>query len=43
MSITPEMVKAYVEGYRESGCDELTLGPGSACLDQVDLLAEAVA
>jgi alkanesulfonate monooxygenase SsuD/methylene tetrahydromethanopterin reductase-like flavin-dependent oxidoreductase (luciferase family) len=43
MANSPEMVKAYVEGFKESGCDELIFGPGSARLDQVSLLAEAVA
>jgi alkanesulfonate monooxygenase SsuD/methylene tetrahydromethanopterin reductase-like flavin-dependent oxidoreductase (luciferase family) len=43
MATGPEMAKAYAEGFRESGCDELIFGPGSARLDQVELLAEAVA
>ncbi len=43
MATSPEMIKAYVEGFRESGCDELIFGPGSARLDQVAQLAEAVA
>ena len=43
MATSPEMVKAYIEGFRESGCDELIFGPGSARLDQVTLLAKAVA
>jgi alkanesulfonate monooxygenase SsuD/methylene tetrahydromethanopterin reductase-like flavin-dependent oxidoreductase (luciferase family) len=40
---SPEMVKAYVEGFRDSGCDEIVFGPGSARLDQISRLAEAVA
>jgi alkanesulfonate monooxygenase SsuD/methylene tetrahydromethanopterin reductase-like flavin-dependent oxidoreductase (luciferase family) len=43
IATSPEMVKAYVEGFRESGCDELIFGPGSGRLDQVTLLAEAIA
>jgi alkanesulfonate monooxygenase SsuD/methylene tetrahydromethanopterin reductase-like flavin-dependent oxidoreductase (luciferase family) len=43
MATSPEMVKAYAEGFRESGCDEIIFGPGSARLDQVSLLAEAIA
>ncbi len=43
IATSPEMVKNYVEGFRESGCDEIIFGPGSGRLDQVRLLAEAVA
>ena len=43
MATSPEMVKAYAEGFRESGCDEIIFAPGSARLDQVSLLAEAIA
>jgi len=40
---SPEMVKSYVEGFAAAGCDELIFGPGAASLDQVTLLAEALA
>jgi hypothetical protein len=37
------MVKGYVAGFAEAGCDELIFAPGSASLDQITLLAEAIA
>jgi alkanesulfonate monooxygenase SsuD/methylene tetrahydromethanopterin reductase-like flavin-dependent oxidoreductase (luciferase family) len=40
---SPEMIKGYVAGFAEAGCDELIFAPGSANLDQVTLLAEAIA
>ena len=40
---SPEMVKGYVAGFEQAGCDELILAPGSASLDQITLLAEAIA
>jgi alkanesulfonate monooxygenase SsuD/methylene tetrahydromethanopterin reductase-like flavin-dependent oxidoreductase (luciferase family) len=43
MASSPEMVKAYVEGFRESGCDEVIFGPGSGRIDQVSRLKEAIA
>jgi alkanesulfonate monooxygenase SsuD/methylene tetrahydromethanopterin reductase-like flavin-dependent oxidoreductase (luciferase family) len=43
MASSPEMVKAYAQGFRQSGCDELIFAPGSGRLDQVTLLAEAIA
>ncbi len=43
MAASPEKVKGYVAGFREAGCDELILAPGSASLDQVTALAEAIA
>ncbi len=42
-AISPEMVKGYVDGFTQSGCDELIFGPGSPEPDQVTLLAEAIA
>lgn len=36
-----EMVKQYLAGFEEKGCQELILFPGSADADQVDLLADA--
>jgi alkanesulfonate monooxygenase SsuD/methylene tetrahydromethanopterin reductase-like flavin-dependent oxidoreductase (luciferase family) len=43
VATSPEMVKGYAAGFAEAGCDELILGPASASLDQVTLLAEAIA
>ncbi len=40
---SPQMVKGYVAGFAEAGCDELIFAPGSPDLDQVTLLAEAIA
>lgn len=40
---SPEMIRAYVAGFEQSGCDELIFSPGSARLDQVAQLAEAIA
>lgn len=40
---SPEMVRGYVQGFAEAGCDELIFSPGSPRPDQVSLLAEAVA
>lgn len=42
-AVTADMVRSYVAAFEESGCDELILVPTSADLDQVALLAEAVA
>ena len=42
-AVSPEMVKAYAAGFAEAGCDELIFVPGTSSLDQVRLLAEAVA
>jgi alkanesulfonate monooxygenase SsuD/methylene tetrahydromethanopterin reductase-like flavin-dependent oxidoreductase (luciferase family) len=39
---SPEMVKARVAGFEDSGCDELIFIPGSSRPDQVTLLAEAI-
>jgi alkanesulfonate monooxygenase SsuD/methylene tetrahydromethanopterin reductase-like flavin-dependent oxidoreductase (luciferase family) len=39
---SPEMVKSYVEGFEQAGCDEVILFPGSKHPEQVDLLADAV-
>jgi alkanesulfonate monooxygenase SsuD/methylene tetrahydromethanopterin reductase-like flavin-dependent oxidoreductase (luciferase family) len=37
----PETVRQYIEAYEKAGCDELTLFPCSADVEQVDLLADA--
>lgn len=42
-AVTADMVKSYVAAFTEAGCDELILVPTGSGLDQVDLLAEAVA
>ena len=38
-----ETVQAHRAGFERSGCDELIFVPGSSRLDQVTLLAEAIA
>jgi alkanesulfonate monooxygenase SsuD/methylene tetrahydromethanopterin reductase-like flavin-dependent oxidoreductase (luciferase family) len=43
VAASPETVKGYVAGFEQSGCDELIFFPGSSRLDQVTLLAEAIA
>lgn len=40
---TPQAVAQFVRGYAEAGCDELVLFPAVAELDQIDLLADALA
>jgi alkanesulfonate monooxygenase SsuD/methylene tetrahydromethanopterin reductase-like flavin-dependent oxidoreductase (luciferase family) len=42
-AVTAEMVKGYIAGFEHGGCDELIFAPGSSRLDQVALLAEAIA
>jgi alkanesulfonate monooxygenase SsuD/methylene tetrahydromethanopterin reductase-like flavin-dependent oxidoreductase (luciferase family) len=42
-AVSPEMVRGYIAGFEQSGCDELIFAPGSARQDQVTLLAEAIA
>jgi alkanesulfonate monooxygenase SsuD/methylene tetrahydromethanopterin reductase-like flavin-dependent oxidoreductase (luciferase family) len=37
-----DMVKSYIEGFEQAGCDELILFPASKHPEQVDLLADAV-
>jgi alkanesulfonate monooxygenase SsuD/methylene tetrahydromethanopterin reductase-like flavin-dependent oxidoreductase (luciferase family) len=39
---TPAEVRAYVDGYRDNGCDDLVLFPTIAALDQVERLAEVL-
>lgn len=43
MLSTPQAVAQFVRGYAEAGCDELVLFPAVAELDQIDLLALALA
>jgi len=42
-AVSPEMVKSYVAGFEASGCDEVIFVPTASRLDQVSLLAEAIA
>ena len=42
-AISPEMVKSYVAAFEASGCDEIIFVPTASRLDQVSLLAEAIA
>jgi alkanesulfonate monooxygenase SsuD/methylene tetrahydromethanopterin reductase-like flavin-dependent oxidoreductase (luciferase family) len=42
-AVSPEMVKSYVAAFEAGGCDEIIFVPTSSRLDQVSLLAEAVA
>jgi len=42
-AISPEMIKGYAGAFADAGCDELIFVPTSSRLDQVDLLAQAVA
>jgi hypothetical protein len=37
------MVKSYVAAFEASGCDEIIWVPTASRLDQVSLLAEAIA
>jgi alkanesulfonate monooxygenase SsuD/methylene tetrahydromethanopterin reductase-like flavin-dependent oxidoreductase (luciferase family) len=43
MLATPQAVAQFVRGYAEAGCDELVLFPAVAELEQIDLLAAALA
>jgi alkanesulfonate monooxygenase SsuD/methylene tetrahydromethanopterin reductase-like flavin-dependent oxidoreductase (luciferase family) len=43
MLSTPQAVAQFVRGYAEAGCHELVLFPAVAELDQIDLLADALA
>jgi alkanesulfonate monooxygenase SsuD/methylene tetrahydromethanopterin reductase-like flavin-dependent oxidoreductase (luciferase family) len=42
-AVSAEMVKAYAAAFEASGCDEIIFVPTSSRLDQVSLLAEAIA
>jgi alkanesulfonate monooxygenase SsuD/methylene tetrahydromethanopterin reductase-like flavin-dependent oxidoreductase (luciferase family) len=42
-AVSAEMVKSYVAAFEASGCDEVIFVPTASRLDQVSLLAEAVA
>jgi alkanesulfonate monooxygenase SsuD/methylene tetrahydromethanopterin reductase-like flavin-dependent oxidoreductase (luciferase family) len=43
MLATPQAIAQFVRGYAEAGCNELVLFPAVAELDQIDLLADALA
>ena len=42
-AVSPEMVKGYVAAFEAGGCDEIIFVPTASRLDQVSLLAEAIA
>jgi alkanesulfonate monooxygenase SsuD/methylene tetrahydromethanopterin reductase-like flavin-dependent oxidoreductase (luciferase family) len=42
-AVSPEMVKSYAAAFEASGCDEVIFVPSASRLDQVSLLAEAIA
>lgn len=42
-AVSPEMVTSYVAAFEASGCDEIIFVPTASRLDQVSLLAEAIA
>ena len=42
-AVSPEMVKSFVAAFEASGCDEIIFVPTASRLDQVSLLAEAIA
>jgi alkanesulfonate monooxygenase SsuD/methylene tetrahydromethanopterin reductase-like flavin-dependent oxidoreductase (luciferase family) len=42
-AVSPEMVKTYVAAFEASGCDEIIWVPTASRLDQVSLLADAIA
>jgi len=42
-AVSPEMVKGYAAAFESAGCDEIIFVPTASSLDQVALLAEAVA
>jgi alkanesulfonate monooxygenase SsuD/methylene tetrahydromethanopterin reductase-like flavin-dependent oxidoreductase (luciferase family) len=42
-AVSAEMVGAYAAAFESAGCDEIIFVPTAATLDQIDLLAEAIA
>ena len=42
-AVSPEMVKSYVAAFEASGCDEIIFVSTSSRLDQISLLADAIA
>ncbi len=43
VAVSAEMIRGYVAGFERNGCDELIFAPGTSRLDQITLLAEAIA
>ncbi|MFJ9542814.1 LLM class flavin-dependent oxidoreductase [Streptomyces sp. NPDC101225] len=42
-AVTPDMVRSYAAAFESSGCDELIFVPTGSGLEQIELLAEAIA
>ena len=42
-AVSADMVKGYAAAFEASGCDEIIWVPTASRLDQVSLLAEAIA
>jgi alkanesulfonate monooxygenase SsuD/methylene tetrahydromethanopterin reductase-like flavin-dependent oxidoreductase (luciferase family) len=42
-AVSPDMVKSYVAAFEASGCDEIIFVPTASRLDQISLLADAIA
>jgi alkanesulfonate monooxygenase SsuD/methylene tetrahydromethanopterin reductase-like flavin-dependent oxidoreductase (luciferase family) len=42
-AVNAEMVQAYAAAFQSAGCDEIIFVPTASTLDQIDLLAEAIA
>jgi alkanesulfonate monooxygenase SsuD/methylene tetrahydromethanopterin reductase-like flavin-dependent oxidoreductase (luciferase family) len=42
-AVSPEMVKGYLAAFEASGCDEIIFVPTGSRLDQISLLADAIA
>jgi alkanesulfonate monooxygenase SsuD/methylene tetrahydromethanopterin reductase-like flavin-dependent oxidoreductase (luciferase family) len=42
-AVSPEMVKSYIAAFEAGGCDEIIFVPTASRLDQISLLAEAIA
>jgi alkanesulfonate monooxygenase SsuD/methylene tetrahydromethanopterin reductase-like flavin-dependent oxidoreductase (luciferase family) len=42
-AVSPEMVKSYIAAFEASGCDEIIFVPTASRLDQITLLADAIA
>jgi alkanesulfonate monooxygenase SsuD/methylene tetrahydromethanopterin reductase-like flavin-dependent oxidoreductase (luciferase family) len=42
-AVSPEMVKGYIAAFEASGCDEIIFVPTGSRLDQISLLADAIA
>jgi alkanesulfonate monooxygenase SsuD/methylene tetrahydromethanopterin reductase-like flavin-dependent oxidoreductase (luciferase family) len=42
-AVSPEMVKSYIAAFEAGGCDEIIFVPTASRLDQISLLADAIA